>query len=565
MQADLITGLYVFMLAAFIGFEVIRRVSPLLHTPLMSLTNALDAIAVVGAIILAGERKTTLSTISWNHRHRGRHQQRGGRLPHYRPHAQDVQSQPDSQTMTPMAGSEYIIQITYLIATALFLLSLKWLSSPATARRGVWAGEVGMLLAIVGTLFYKGIVDYKWIAIALVLGSIIGVPLGKVAMTAVPQRTALSHAFGALCVTLVGTGEFYLRAPNVPRFVMSVLSLEVILGSLTFTGSLMAAGKLQEILPQRPIIYKGQNFVNLGLLAIAIGIAVYLVIHPDAIYLYPAMVVIPLLFGVMMIIPIGGADMPTVISLLNSYAGLSAAAMGFVLDSKLLIVAGALDGASGFILSVNMSKAMNRSFTNVLFGAFGQVQPAAVAGTEETRSVRSATPEEAAAILSAANKVVIVPGYGMAVAQAQHKVRELYDALSKRGVDVKFGIHPVAGRMPGHMNVLLAEADIPYDKLLDMDEANPDFPQTDVALVIGANDVTNPAARSDAGSPIYGMPILDVDKARTVMVIKRSMSPGFAGIDNPLYYLDNTLMLFGDAKQFVGSVVREMTGGGGGH
>jgi NAD(P) transhydrogenase subunit beta len=264
----------------------------------------------------------------------------------------------------------------------------------------------------------------------------------------------------------------------------------------------------------------------------------------------------------MMIVPIGGADMPTVISLLNSYAGLSAAAMGFVLNSKLLIVAGSLDGASGFILSVNMSKAMNRSFTNVLFGAFGQVQPSSAAAVE-ARPVHSATPEEAAAILSAANKVVIVPGYGMAVAQAQHKVRELYDLLTKKGVDVKFGIHPVAGRMPGHMNVLLAEADIPYDKLLDMEEVNGDFPQTDVALVIGANDVTNPAARSDAGSPIYGMPILDVDKARTVMVIKRSMNPGFAGIDNPLYYLDNTLMLFGDAKAFVGSIVREISGGGG--
>jgi NAD(P) transhydrogenase subunit beta len=461
-----------------------------------------------------------------------------------------------------MAGSEIIIEVTYLIATALFILSLKWLSSPSTARRGVWAGEVGMLLAIVGTLFYEGIVDYKWIAIALVLGSIIGVPLGKVAMTAVPQRTALSHAFGALCVTLVGSAEFYLRAPNVPRFMMSVLSLEVILGSLTFTGSLMAAGKLQEILPQRPITYKGQNFVNLGFLAVAIGIAVYLVLHPDAIYLFPAMILIPLIFGVLMIVPIGGADMPTVISLLNSYAGLSAAAMGFVLNSKLLIVAGALDGASGFILSVNMSKAMNRSFTNVLFGAFGQEQTT-VAGAQEVRPVRSATPEEAAAILAAANKVVIVPGYGMAVAQAQHKVRELYDALTKRGVDVKFGIHPVAGRMPGHMNVLLAEADIPYDKLLDMDETNPDLPQADVALIIGANDVTNPAARTDTSSPIYGMPILDVDKARTVMVIKRSMNPGFAGIDNPLYYLDNTLMLFGDAKQFVGSIVREMSGGGG--
>jgi NAD(P) transhydrogenase subunit beta len=279
--------------------------------------------------------------------------------------------------------------------------------------------------------------------------------------------------------------------------------------------------------------------------------------------LYPWMVLIALIFGVMLIIPIGGADMPTVISLLNSYAGLSAAAMGFVLDSKLLIVAGALDGASGFILSVNMSKAMNRSFSNVLFGGFGQIQTSAAA--HETRPVRSATAEEAAAILAAANKVVIVPGYGMAVAQAQHKVRELYDALSKRGVDVTFGIHPVAGRMPGHMNVLLAEADIPYDKLLDMDQVNGDMPQTDVALVIGANDVTNPAARNDQSSPIYGMPIIDVDKAHTVMVIKRSMAPGFAGIDNPLYYLDNTLMLFGDAKAFVGNIVKELSGNSGGH
>ncbi|HET9401339.1 MAG TPA: NAD(P)(+) transhydrogenase (Re/Si-specific) subunit beta [Candidatus Acidoferrales bacterium] len=462
--------------------------------------------------------------------------------------------------MTPFA-SQTAIELIYLIATALFILSLKWLSSPATARHGVWAGELGMLLAVGGTLLHHGIVDYKWIAIGLVLGTIIGIPLGMVHMTAVPQRTALSHAAGALCVTLVGTAEFYLHTPNVPKFMMSVLSLEVILGSLTFTGSLMAAGKLQEILPQRPITYKGQNVVNLGMLAISIGIATYLVIHPEQKNVFPALIGIPLLFGVSMIVPIGGADMPTVISLLNSYAGLSAAAMGFVLDSKLLIIAGALDGSSGFILSVIMSKAMNRSFTNVLFGAFGQVQ-AAAPGAVEQKTTRSATPEEAAAILAAANKVVIVPGYGMAVAQAQHKVRELYDALTKRGVDVKFGIHPVAGRMPGHMNVLLAEADVPYDKLLDMDDVNGEFSQTDVALIIGANDVTNPAARNDASSPIYGMPILDVDKARTVMVIKRGMSPGFAGIDNPLYYLDKTLMLFGDAKSFVGSLVRELSGAG---
>jgi len=464
--------------------------------------------------------------------------------------------------VTAGTGTEQLIEVAYLVATALFILSLKWMSSPATARRGVRAGELGMLLAVGGTLLHHGIVDYKWIAVALVLGVIIGVPLGRVQMTAVPQRTALSHAFGALCVTLVGTAEFYLRAPDVSRFMMAVLSAEVILGSLTFTGSLMAAGKLQEVLPQRPITYKGQNVVNLALLAVAIGVAVYLVFRPEHTRLFPAIVGIPLVFGVLMIIPIGGADMPTVISLLNSYAGLSAAAMGFVLDSKLLIIAGALDGASGFILSVNMSKAMNRSFSNVLFGAFGQEQ-AAGASAPQARSVRSATPEEAATILAAANKVVIVPGYGMAVAQAQHKVRELYDALTRRGVDVKFGIHPVAGRMPGHMNVLLAEADIPYDKLLDMDEINGDFPQTDVALVIGANDVTNPSARNDAASPIYGMPILDVDRARTVMVIKRSMAAGFAGIDNPVYYLDKTLMLFGDARSFVGAIVRELAGGQG--
>ncbi|HEY4904891.1 MAG TPA: NAD(P)(+) transhydrogenase (Re/Si-specific) subunit beta [Candidatus Sulfotelmatobacter sp.] len=462
--------------------------------------------------------------------------------------------------MTEFAGSQHIIEIIYLVASALFILSLKWMSSPATARHGIRAGEIGMVLAIGGTLLRHGIVDWKWIVIALVLGTGIGIPLGMVQMTAVPQRTALSHAFGALCVTLVGTAEFYLRTPNVPKFMMSVLSMEVILGSLTFTGSLMAAGKLQEVLTQRPITYKGQNLVNLGLLGVAVAVAVYLVLHPEAKQLFPLLVAIPLVFGVFMVIPIGGADMPTVISLLNSYAGLSAAAMGFVLNSKLLIIAGALDGSSGLILSVIMSKAMNRSFTNVLFGAFGQVQPSA-AGGQEAKPVRSATPEEAAAILSAANKVVVVPGYGMAVAQAQHKVRELYDALTKKGVDVRFAIHPVAGRMPGHMNVLLAEADIPYDRLIEMDEINGDFPATDVALIIGANDVTNPAARTDQSSPIFGMPILDVDKAHTVMVIKRGMSPGFAGIDNPLYYLDRTLMLFGDAKQFVGGIVRELGGG----
>src|SRR6202011_6062327 len=354
---------------------------------------------------------------SRDYRHCRGHQQRGRRIHHHRSHAQNVQIQRAEKTMPNFTGTDTLIEITYLTATVLFVLSLKWLSSPATARRGVFAGELGMLLAVVGTLFHHGIVDCKWSAIALVLGTIIGVPLGNVQMTAVPQRTALSHAFGALCVTLVGTSEFYLRAPNISPFMMAVLSMEVILGSLTFTGSLMAAGKLQEILPQRPITYKGQNFVNLGMLALAIAVAVILAIHPEQMNLFPAMIIIPLIFGVMLVIPIGGADMPTVISLLNSYAGLSAAAMGFVLNSKLLIVAGALDGSSGFILSVIMSKAMNRSFTHVLFGVFGQIH-AAAAGVQEQRPVKSATAEEAAAILAAANKVVIVPGYGMAVAQA---------------------------------------------------------------------------------------------------------------------------------------------------
>ncbi len=461
--------------------------------------------------------------------------------------------------MSPQATA-HIIELSYICAVVLFVLSLKWLSAPLTARRGVRAGEVGMALAIAATLLHHGIVSYQWIAVALVVGCVIGIPLGLVPMTAVPQRTALSHAFGALAAAMVGTAEYYLDTPNISRFTMSALAIEVILGSLTFTASLMAAGKLQELLPQRPITYKGQNLVNLLLLSIALVVAVFLVLNPGATYLFPVIIAIPLVFGFLMVIPIGGADMPTVISLLNSYAGLSAAAMGFVLGSKLLIVAGALDGSSGFILSIIMSRAMNRSFSNVLFGAFGQVQEA-VAKVEQ-KPVHPATPEEAAAILEAANSVMVVPGYGMAVAQAQHRVRELYDILTRRGVEVRFAIHPVAGRMPGHMNVLLAEADVPYDKLLDMDEANPEFPQVDVALVIGANDVTNPAARHDHSSPIYGMPILDVDKARTVMVIKRGMSPGFAGIDNELYHMDKTLMLFGDAKAFVGSIVRELSASG---
>ena len=457
--------------------------------------------------------------------------------------------------------TQQLIDSTYIFAVVGFVLALKWLSSPVSAKRGVLVGEIAAALAVGATICNPEVVEYKWVIVALIIGAGVGIPLGLVHMTAVPQRTALSHAFGALSASLIGIAEYYVGTPNITKFGMAEIGLEVIIGCLTFTGSVIAAGKLQEILPQRPITYRGQNIVSLSTLGAALAIMVALVIHPGSTYLFPAMVGVALLFGVMLVTPIGGADMPTVISLLNSYAGFSAALLGFVLNSKVLVVAGALDGSSGFILSVIMCKAMNRSFTNVMFGAFGQVQASSGAAQEE-RTVRSASAEEAAAILSAASKVAIVPGYGMAVAQAQHKVRELYDALTKRGVEVRFGIHPVAGRMPGHMNVLLAEADIPYDHLIEMDDMNSDLPQTDVALIIGANDVTNPAARSDKSSPIYGMPILDVDKARTVMVIKRSMNPGFAGIDNPLYYLPQTLMLFGDAKKFVGDIVRELGGHG---
>jgi len=460
------------------------------------------------------------------------------------------------------AAIQQYLDFAYIAAVVLFILALKWLSSPVSARRGVLAGEVAAGLAVVATLYNPELVAYKWIVIALIIGAGIGIPLGMVKITAVPQRTALSHAFGALSAAMIGIAEYYVGLSHISRFEMGEIAMEVIIGSLTFTGSLIAAGKLQELLPQRPIVYKGQNIVSLSVLGAAVLLAAALVIHPEQTVLFPIMVIVALLFGVMLVTPIGGADMPTVISLLNSYAGFSAALLGFVLNSKVLIVAGALDGSSGFILSVIMCKAMNRSFTNVLFGAFGTVQVAV--GKIEARPVRSASAEEAAEILDAARKVVIVPGYGMAVAQAQHKLRELYDILTKRGIEVSFAIHPVAGRMPGHMNVLLAEADVPYDRLIEMDEINPEFPRTDVVLVVGANDVVNPAARNDKNSPIAGMPILNASEAQTVMVIKRSMSPGFAGIDNELYYLDKTLMLFGDAKSFLTGINKELNTAGAG-
>jgi NAD(P) transhydrogenase subunit beta len=464
------------------------------------------------------------------------------------------------------------VQFFYLVATALFIFSLHWMNDPKTARNGVFAGVAAMAIAVLATWGQPFIVNHAWIIAALVLGVAVGWPLSMVPLTAVPQRTALSHAFGGMAAGLVGTAKYYLwlqEGPeNLTPFKMVAIIAEIILGFLTFTGSLMAAGKLQEIkwIPQRPVTYPLQNVTNLALLLVGVGLGIAIVLNPTASWapmVFPAIIGIALVFGVLLIIPIGGADMPTVIAILNAYAGLSAVAMGFVLDNKLLITAGALDGSSGLILSIIMCKAMNRSFTNVLFGAFGQVQAAKATG--EQKVYKAETFEGAAQIMEQASLVVIVPGYGMAVAQAQHKVRELYDQLKKRGITVKFAIHPVAGRMPGHMNVLLAEADIPYTDLVEMDEINGDMPQCDVALVVGANDVVNPAARYDKSSPIYGMPIIAADKARTVFAIKRSKNPGFAGIDNELYFSDKTWMLFGDAKNVIGELVKQLAGGSGMH
>jgi NAD(P) transhydrogenase subunit beta len=465
-----------------------------------------------------------------------------------------------------------LVQFAYLIATVLFVFSLHWMNDPKTARNAVLAGVTAMTIAVLATWAQPLIIHHFWIVLAIAAGFLVGVPLSRVPITAVPQRTALSHAFGGLAAGLVGTAKFYLWYGEGPeqltKFRVTAILLEIILGYLTFTGSLLAAGKLQEIkwIPQRPVTYPGQNFVNLALFAAAIGIGVFLVFNPGhalAPQLFPVVIGLALLFGVLLIIPIGGADMPTVIAILNAYAGLSAVAMGFVLDNKLLITAGALDGSSGLILAIIMCKAMNRSFANVLFGAFGQVQQLKAGG--EAQVYKPETAEGAAQVMEQSNLVVVIPGYGMAVAQAQHKVRELYDQLKKRGIDVKFAIHPVAGRMPGHMNVLLAEAEIPYTDLVEMDDINPDMPQADVALVIGANDVVNPAARYDKTSPIFGMPIIAADKAKTVFAIKRSKNPGFAGIDNELYFADRTWMLFGDAKGVVGELVKELSGGSGMH
>ena len=458
---------------------------------------------------------------------------------------------------------EHIVELAYLVSVIGFALSLKWMTAVSTARRGILAGEIAFGIAIIATLVNPAITGTGWflIIVALALGTLIGIPLGlRVPMTAMPERIALSHAFGALAAGLVGIAHYYLTYHATNKFETAVLGVEIVLGCLVFTGSLMASGKLHEMLPQRPIVFAGQNYFNFAVLGVAIVLIVVLTFSPTSTWIVPILVVLGLVFGVLLIVPIGGADMPTVIALLNSYAGLSASALGLVLDNKLLIVAGALDGASGLILAIIMCRAMNRSFRNVLFGAFGQLDESVAEAGGDVGNVRSASTDEAAEIMKMARSVVIVPGYGMAVAQAQHKVRELADALEKEGVDVRYAIHPVAGRMPGHMNVLLAEANVPYDKLLDMDEINADFPQVDVVLVLGANDVVNPAARHSKSSPIYGMPILNVDQAQTVFVVKRSMRAGFAGIENELFFNPKTLMVFGDAKQVVSELAIEVSG-----
>ena len=455
------------------------------------------------------------------------------------------------------------IQLAYLVATVLFILGLRSLTRPAEARRGMQMAAVGMLLAIIGTLANEQIVSYWWIAGGLLLGTVIGYPLGMwVPMTAMPQRIAMALSLGALAATLVGIAEYHssLHAPGgLPAWKMAALGFEVMLGALTVSGAFIATGKLQEFITGKPVTFRGQNVVN-GLIFLGIiGLLVTLIVNPERETLFYAMVGLSALFGVMLVMPIGGADMPVVIALLNSYSGLASAATGFALGNTILIVAGAFDGASGFILSMLMSKAMNRSFGNILFGAFGGGEAPAAAGGQGGGEVRPITAEDAAIQLAYAQLVVIVPGYGMAVAQAQHTVRELAELVQKQGGEVRYAIHPVAGRMPGHMNVILSEAGVEYDVLVnEIDDANAMLERADVALIIGANDIVNPAALDEPSSPIYGMPVLKPWLARTTIVMKRSMAAGFAGIDNPLFYRPNTVMLFGDAKTSTKALVSEV-------
>ena len=458
--------------------------------------------------------------------------------------------------------SQNTSNLLYLIPIAAFILALHFLSSPRHARRGNQIGALGMLVAVFVTLFKSDVVTgWWWMAAGALIGGVIGVVgARKVKMTAMPQMVALFNGVGGGAAALISLVEFHGvwaagGSVGAERGISTAFS--ALIGSVSFAGSMVAFGKLQELVSGRPITYPGQQFVNAALFASAVALGVWAMAAVNF-WLLAAMIGAAALFGILFVLPIGGADMPVVISLLNAFTGLAAAATGFVLHSDVLIVSGMLVGASGTLLTTLMGRAMNRSIANVLFGAFGKVVagPAGAPAGADGGSVRATTADDVAVMLSYARRVVIVPGYGLAVAQAQHEVRQLADLLESKGVDVKYAIHPVAGRMPGHMNVLLAEANVPYDQLKEMDEINPDFPQTDVALVIGANDVTNPAARNSPGSPIYGMPILNVDQAHAIVVLKRSMRPGFAGIDNELYTEPKTAMLFGDAKESVQNLIQ---------
>jgi NAD(P) transhydrogenase subunit beta len=582
MTSELEIGLYIFILAGFLGYHVIRGVPPLLHTPLMSATNAMSGISLIGSLLVAGAGHGPLSTtfgfvavacsstnvvggflitdrmLRMFKKEEDRRREGQGRrraLPVLIVLVTLVLAAGYWFSTLPgelgPEGLTAVLRYSYIVSAVLFILGLKGLSHPRYARRGMFLAEFGMALAVLGTLFHPDIVTYRWIALGLVIGSVAGGSMGLwVPMTAVPQRTALSHSLGALAATLIGVSEFVRHAGELGRVLMTAIGFEVVIGGLTFTGSLMAAGKLQGLLPGAPITYKGQNQSNITLMAVMVGILVYLIVSPGASPLFYVMVALALVFGFLLVVPIGAADMPVVISLLNSYAGLADAAMGFVLMNKIQIITGSLDGTSGFLLSLLMCRAMNRSAVNVLFGAFGKVEKEEGAAAGEAKgTVRTIVPEEMATLLDGARSVIIVPGYGMAVAQAQHGVAELAKVLMKRGIDVKYAVHPVAGRMPGHMNVLLAEANVPYDQLYEMGQINPYFGQADMALVVGANDVTNPAAKYNKNSPLYGMPILEVERAKSIVVLKRSLRPGFSGVENELYYNPKCMMLFGDAKE----------------
>lgn len=448
-------------------------------------------------------------------------------------------------------SNEILINFAYVVSAALFIFGLKQLGSPATARRGNMISSLAMLVAVVFSLLDQGIIDFKMIAISMVIGSIIGATIARmVEMTSMPEMVALFNGFGGLASLLVGWAVI---SPDQSTFVSVTVYLSILIGGLTFTGSLLAWGKLSERVTGKPVTFSGQQIFNSLLVLAIVAAGVMFVQNPaDTQWLYIA-IGLSLLFGVMAVLPIGGADMPVVISLLNSYSGLAACAAGFAVGNNILIVAGSLVGASGIILTQIMCKAMNRSLSNVLFSGFGAVKSSNMVIEGE---VKPLTPEDAYYVLEAATTVAIIPGYGMAVAQAQHVVKELQELMEENGTEVVYGIHPVAGRMPGHMNVLLAEADVSYDLLLEMDAINPRMETIDVAIVIGANDVVNPAAREMEDSPIYGMPVINVDAARTVFVLKRSMASGFAGIDNPLFFKDNTRMIFGDAKASLSAMIK---------